>query len=198
MKIKQVTEASDISGLLAASELNKEFVVRIEVDGEQKRLRVKAQSARVAGEKVEKYLVSKGMTGNILSVKEKGEGMPVEQVQEADDDMAVFVIDGERAYQQVMDRFGDVIEWSGDYMVAPRKVFLKIEEVVFDAGGDIEEITDDAYYKLGRKFHETIEKIGSKYRLVSKHGHKNLGTYDTKAGAEKRERQVQYFKHAGK
>ena len=42
---------------------------------------------------------------------------------------------------------------------------------------------------------ETIEKHGSQYRLVSKHGHKNLGTYPTKAGAEKRERQVQYFKH---
>lgn len=42
---------------------------------------------------------------------------------------------------------------------------------------------------------ETIEKHGSQYRLVSKHGHKNLGTYPTRAGAEKRERQVQYFKH---
>jgi len=44
---------------------------------------------------------------------------------------------------------------------------------------------------------EHIVKHGSKYRLVSKHGNKNLGTYDTKAGAEKRERQVQYFKHLG-
>jgi len=35
------------------------------------------------------------------------------------------------------------------------------------------------------------EKAG--YRLVSKKG-KNLGTYKTKSGAEKRERQVQYFK----
>lgn len=43
---------------------------------------------------------------------------------------------------------------------------------------------------------ESIVKVGDKYRLVSKKGHKNLGTYDTRAGAEKRERQVQYFKHA--
>jgi hypothetical protein len=42
---------------------------------------------------------------------------------------------------------------------------------------------------------ETIKKVGDKYRLVSKSSGKNLGTYDTKAGAEKRERQVQYFKH---
>lgn len=44
---------------------------------------------------------------------------------------------------------------------------------------------------------EVIRKIGGdKYRLYSKKG-KNLGTYDTRAGAEKRERQVQYFKHKG-
>lgn len=43
----------------------------------------------------------------------------------------------------------------------------------------------------------TIKKIGDKFRLVSKKTGKNLGTYDTKAGAEKRERQVQYFKHMG-
>lgn len=44
---------------------------------------------------------------------------------------------------------------------------------------------------------ESIRKVGSKFRLVSKSTGKNLGTYDTKAGAEKRERQVQYFKHKG-
>lgn len=39
----------------------------------------------------------------------------------------------------------------------------------------------------------TIRKVKSGYRLVSKKG-KNLGTYKSKAGAEKRERQVQFFK----
>ena len=43
---------------------------------------------------------------------------------------------------------------------------------------------------------ETIRKVDGQYRLVSKSG-KNLGTYPTHAGAEKRERQVQYFKHVG-
>jgi len=42
---------------------------------------------------------------------------------------------------------------------------------------------------------EHIVKVGNKFRLVSKSTGKNLGTYDSKAGAEKRERQVQYFKH---
>lgn len=46
-----------------------------------------------------------------------------------------------------------------------------------------------------KKISEHIVKVGNKYRLVSKSTGKNLGTYDSKAGAEKRERQVQYFKH---
>jgi hypothetical protein len=42
-----------------------------------------------------------------------------------------------------------------------------------------------------------IVKVPGGYELKSKHGNKNLGKYTTKAGAEKRERQVQYFKHKG-
>ena len=42
---------------------------------------------------------------------------------------------------------------------------------------------------------EIIRKVKDGYRLYS-HSGKNLGTYSSKAGAEKRERQVQYFKHA--
>ena len=42
---------------------------------------------------------------------------------------------------------------------------------------------------------EHIVKVKSGYELKSKSTGKNLGTYPTKAGAEKRERQVQYFKH---
>jgi len=44
---------------------------------------------------------------------------------------------------------------------------------------------------------ERIVKVGSKYRLVSKASGKNLGTYPTHAGAERRERQVQFFKRKG-
>jgi len=46
-----------------------------------------------------------------------------------------------------------------------------------------------------RSANEHIVKVKDGYRLVSKQTGKNLGTYPTKAGAEKRERQVQYFKH---
>jgi|688.fasta_scaffold01081_16 hypothetical protein len=41
---------------------------------------------------------------------------------------------------------------------------------------------------------ETIKKVSSQYELVSKSG-KNLGKYPTRAGAVKREQQVNYFKH---
>ena len=44
---------------------------------------------------------------------------------------------------------------------------------------------------------EHIVKVKGGYELKSKHGNKNLGKYPTRAGAEKREKQVQYFKHVG-
>ena len=49
----------------------------------------------------------------------------------------------------------------------------------------------------GIEIDEHIVKVKGGYELKSKHGNKNLGKYPTRAGAEKRERQVQYFKHAG-
>jgi hypothetical protein len=42
---------------------------------------------------------------------------------------------------------------------------------------------------------EHIVKVKGGYQLQSKSTGKNLGTYPSKEGAEKRERQVQYFKH---
>ena len=41
---------------------------------------------------------------------------------------------------------------------------------------------------------EIIRKVNGGYRLYSHKG-KNLGTFDTKAGAEKHEQEVNYFKH---
>jgi hypothetical protein len=49
---------------------------------------------------------------------------------------------------------------------------------------------------LAESIEEHIGKVKGGYRLYSKHGSKNLGTFPTKAGAEKHEREVQYFKHA--
>jgi len=50
---------------------------------------------------------------------------------------------------------------------------------------------------LKQFINETIVRVGGKYRLVSKKTGRNLGTYDSKEGAMKRERQVQFFKRQG-
>jgi len=58
-------------------------------------------------------------------------------------------------------------------------------------------LSDVEYNKYAdEEVDETIRKLGSQYRLYSGKG-KNLGTFPTRAGAEKHEREVQYFKHAG-
>jgi hypothetical protein len=42
-----------------------------------------------------------------------------------------------------------------------------------------------------------IKKSGGGYKVVSEHGGKNLGgPYKSKAAAQKRLRQVEYFKHS--
>lgn len=43
----------------------------------------------------------------------------------------------------------------------------------------------------------TIVRKGKRFRLVSRKG-KNLGTFGTRAGAERREQEVAFFKHKGK
>ena len=62
--------------------------------------------------------------------------------------------------------------------------------------GNIEDVKATLDKYLGAGVEETIRKVQGGYRLLSKKG-KNLGTYPNKSGAEKRERQVQYFKHMG-
>ena len=56
-------------------------------------------------------------------------------------------------------------------------------------------LADKYHMKINEIISETIRKVEGGYRLVSRKG-KNLGTFPTKAGAEKHEREVQYFKHA--
>jgi len=48
---------------------------------------------------------------------------------------------------------------------------------------------------ISEELDEHIVKKGSQFELKSKKSGKNLGTYSSKAGAKKREAQVEYFKH---
>jgi len=61
------------------------------------------------------------------------------------DDEVKFFIDSEPAYYAVMDRFGDHIEFRGDDLVAPQRLWSAIQQTAGDAGGaaDIAGLEDD-------------------------------------------------------
>jgi len=60
-------------------------------------------------------------------------------------DEVKFFIDSEPAYYAVMDRFGDHIEFRGDDLVAPQRLWSAIQQTAGDAGGaaDIAGLEDD-------------------------------------------------------
>lgn len=51
--------------------------------------------------------------------------------------------------------------------------------------------------KSKKKIAERIRKQGNKYVVQSEDGSRNFGTYTSRKEAEKRLRQVEYFKHKG-
>ena len=51
--------------------------------------------------------------------------------------------------------------------------------------------------KSKKKIAERIRKQGNKYVVQSEDGSRNFGTYTSRKDAEKRLRQVEYFKHQG-
>jgi anti-sigma regulatory factor (Ser/Thr protein kinase) len=61
------------------------------------------------------------------------------------DDEVKFFIDSEPAYYAVMDRFGDHIDFRGDDLVAPQRLWGAIQQTAGDAGGaaDIAGLEDD-------------------------------------------------------
>jgi hypothetical protein len=67
----------------------------------------------------------------------------------------------------------------------------KFKKFLEENKGITESINYDTIVKL---LVETIVKRGNKFCLISKKTKRNLGCYRSRAGAEKRERQVQYFK----
>jgi hypothetical protein len=64
-------------------------------------------------------------------------------VAEGADDTVGFEVDSENAYNKVMKKFGSVIDWNGDAMVAPRKYWGDIQELVYLAGGEATEVGDE-------------------------------------------------------
>jgi len=126
---------------------------------------------------LDKIMESVNMKENI-SIKEniKNDGKNYDVIHEDDDLLVINVRDAKTAKC-----FSQNTQWCSQSNPGFRNHYLS------------EELQKE-YFKNKGLLNETIVKNNNEYCLKSKKG-KNLGCYPTKSGAEKRERQVQYFKH---
>lgn len=153
---KEMQESySDVSGLLAASHLNRTFIITADVDGKTKKFRVYAQSERVAREKFKQHY---SMTP-ILDVHEKIDHEPIKE----DDDTITFAIDSEKAYQAVMKRYDNHINWSGEYMVAPRKLWSRIQTIAHENGGKAAEVNGLTERSIKKYFSRSMAWSGPEH-----------------------------------
>ena len=91
---------------------------------------------------------------------------------------------------RVTTKEGPVSGKAGDYLcLGVENEMWPVDKKIFEK--TMKKITS------GARLREIIHKTASGYRLVSHKG-KNLGDFDSKAAAEKHEREVEYFKHKGK
>ena len=83
------------------------------------------------------------------------------------DDEVKFFIDSEPAYYAVMDRFGDHIDFRGDDMVAPLRLWGAIQQTAGDAGGaaDIAGLEDEPMW-VGDELDEQGVAEGSEKQLL--------------------------------
>ena len=95
----------------------------------------------------------------------------------------------------IMHNAEELMDMLGDKTELPEWVESKItlaEDYIMTVANYMRSEMHEEY-----ELEEHVVKTDSGYKLVSKKTGKNLGTAKTKAGIEKRERQVQYFKHMG-
>ena len=151
-------------------------------------------------------------------------GWSIAQVESEDDAVQMQHDDGTTYFISADDFDPDVFEGWSNKMLARRTGQLPTPYSVYIKGEKWRDFADDDHAenvanKLRAKFEregrdpsvitiaatnkdiketevdEHIGKVKDGYRLYSSKG-KNLGTFPSKAGAEKHEREVQYFKHA--
>jgi len=90
------------------------------------------------------HIGSRSETGRIIGKNRKVYGnKPVVDVSEGSDNTVSFEVDSENVYNHVMKKFGSVIDCNGDAMVAPRKYWGDIQELVYLAGGEATEVGDE-------------------------------------------------------
>ena len=110
-----------------------------------------------------------------------------------------FIKEGQTRYQVVCDGTHKGIFTDKDAAIANAKSMFKHEKEYYHiAVVDLNTDKEVWSWTKGEDVYENIVKVKGGYELKSKTSGKNLGKYPTRAGAEKREQQVQYFKHADK
>ena len=102
-----------------------------------------------------------------------------------------FVLDSERAYQAVMARFGDMIDWDeNEYMTVPERIWPRVQQVAYDADGigaeDVDQGSDyenpEHYGVTEADKHSFVGKIQRHHELKKKVDQ----TWKDAADAEKR------------
>ena len=103
----------------------------------------------------------------------------------------------EKQYKTLIDYINYFLIKAGDFYVDLSNTKGYIDKTLeYNSGIDGYQVVTDIknYFK---NLNEEIVKKGTKYQVRSKKG-RNLGTYNTKEEAEKRLKQVEYFKHKNK
>jgi GNAT superfamily N-acetyltransferase len=121
-------------------------------------LRPTLGSKRDQGKSVRKWRKARGLDEQDMDNDNLYGGRP--------DDEVKFFIDSEPAYYAVMDRFGDHIEFRGEDMVAPLRLWGAIQQTAGDAGGaaDIAGLEDEPMW-VGDELDEQDMSDGSYDKL---------------------------------
>lgn len=86
-------------------------------------------------------------------------------------DKVTFEVDSENAYNHIMQKYGNVIDWAGDYMTVPTRYWPAVQELAFAAGGDVQEIELSEGAEFGAYYYEHLaQKVFDKYPDLSTKG----------------------------
>jgi hypothetical protein len=83
-------------------------------------------------------------------------------------DKITFEVDSENAYNHIMQKYGNVVDWDGDYMTVPARYWPAVQELAFAAGGDVQEIELSEGAEFGAYYYEQLaQKVFDQYPNLS-------------------------------
>lgn len=106
------------------------------------------------------------------SIIVEGERVPLDvPMEDATPDTVKFTVDSEKAYEQLMQRLGDVIDFDGDYLVVDDRHWGKAQEIAHEAGGEAVEAFGEASPMIVPPSNEFSDKK-SAFAYAKEHGGK--------------------------